>query len=49
MEQSANCSLALGNDVLSRPRQVGMDGFGPGVGRKSMPPKFKDLLLIRAR
>ncbi|HLN29574.1 MAG TPA: hypothetical protein VK395_17635 [Gemmataceae bacterium] len=40
MEQSANCYLALGRDMLSRPRQVGIDGFGPGLGRENMAPKF---------
>jgi len=37
----------MGHDMLSRPRRVGMDGVGPGLGRESMAPKFKKLLLIR--
>ena len=49
MEQSANCTLALGHDMLSRPRQVEMAGFGQGLGRESMAPKANQLLLICAR
>jgi len=49
MEQSANRRLALGHDMLSRPRQVEMAGFGPALGRESMAPQFNRLLLIRAR
>jgi len=49
MEQSANGSLRLGHDMLSRPREVGMGGFSPSLGRESMAPKFNLLLLIRAR
>jgi len=48
MEQSAKCSLALGRDMLSRPRQIGMDGLGRGLGRESMARKFNHLPLIRA-
>jgi len=35
--------------MLSRPQQVGINGFGAGSGRKSMAPKINRLLLIRAR
>jgi len=49
MEQSANRPLALGYDMLSRPRHGEMAGFGPALGRESMAPQFNPLLLIRAR
>jgi len=48
MEQPANCSLALGHDMLSRPRHVRMRAFGPRLGRESMAHKFNLLLLIWA-
>jgi len=49
MEQSANCSLALGYDMLSRPLQLERAGFGLSSGRENMAPKFNLLLLTRGR
>jgi len=38
-EQSANCPLALGHDMLSQPWQVELAGVSPDLGRENMAPR----------